>query len=85
MGKPIWLNSQVSTAEYIGCRGERGEVKHLSTPRKESKNDSLSSGERKGNSPNQVGVKACGRCLSGVVGPLLGEAANSPGSYKSAL
>ncbi len=50
MGKPAWGNAQAPLAEYIGQRGERGELKHLSTPRK--KDHSLSSGERKGSSPN---------------------------------
>ena len=34
MGKPGPGNSGSSYAEYIGVGGERGEVKHLSTPRK---------------------------------------------------
>ena len=47
-----------------GAGGERGELKHLSTRRKRNNNDSPSSGERPGNSPNR-------RCLGivGVVGP----------------
>ena len=32
---------------------KRGEVKHLSTPRKRNRRDSLSSGERNGNRPNR--------------------------------
>jgi hypothetical protein len=38
---------------YAG--GEPGELKHLSTPRK--REDSLSSGERTGKSPNRAGVR----------------------------
>ena len=44
--------------------GEPGELKHLSTPR--SREDSLSSGERRGRSPNRGGGTACRRCRSGV-------------------
>ena len=44
---------------------EPGEVKHLSTQRKRKRSDSLSSGERNGNSLN---LDACHR---GVVGPLI--------------
>jgi hypothetical protein len=41
-----------------------GELKHLSTPR--SREDSLSSGERRGRSPNPAGGTACRRCPWGV-------------------
>ena len=34
MGQPIQGHSWISCTEYIGVRGERGELKHLSTPRK---------------------------------------------------
>ena len=34
MGQPDPGNSGSSHAEFIGVRSERGEVKHLSTPRK---------------------------------------------------
>ena len=34
MGQPVSGNSESSCTEYIGIGGERGEVKHLSTPRK---------------------------------------------------
>jgi hypothetical protein len=44
-----------------------GEVKHLSTPR--SREDSLSSGERRGRSPNRPGGTACRRCQYGVGRP----------------
>jgi hypothetical protein len=43
---------------------EPGELKHLSTSRK--REDSRSSGERNGRSPNHSGVRASRRCLSGV-------------------
>jgi hypothetical protein len=34
MGKPVSCNDETSVAEYIGSRGERGELKHLSNLRK---------------------------------------------------
>ena len=34
MGKPSTRHGVLSHTEYIGMRGQRGEVKHLSTPRK---------------------------------------------------
>jgi hypothetical protein len=34
MGKPGGRHGPSSHAEYIGMRGQRGELKHLSTPRK---------------------------------------------------
>ena len=43
--------------ESIAMQGEPGELKHLSTRRKRKKIDFLSSGERKGKSPNRT---ACG-------------------------
>ena len=39
-------------------RGEPGEVKHLSSRRKRNRRDPLSSGERKGASPNRMRAKA---------------------------
>jgi hypothetical protein len=65
MGKPTSL--LVSLNEYIVLRSERGEVKHLSTPRKRNQRDSLSSGERTGISPN-----LCHLFGRGVVGPQYG-------------
>ena len=47
----------VPLAEHIGQRRAPGELKHLSTPRK--RNDSLSSGERKGTSLNRRRLVAC--------------------------
>ena len=34
MGKPGAVNTASPASESIGCRGEPGELKHLSTPRK---------------------------------------------------
>ena len=46
-------NALVTIHEYIVYGGEPGELKHLSTRRKRKKIiDFLSSGERKGKSPN---------------------------------
>ena len=47
LGKP-----KMSISEFIGYRSERPELKHLSKARKRKRSDSLSSGERKGISPN---------------------------------
>ena len=54
--------AQSRCTEHIGTAGERGELKHLSTRRK--REYSPSSGERKGNSPNQTDFGEFG-----VVGP----------------
>ena len=64
MGKPTEGYASVPYLEHIEVRRELGELKHLSSPRK--RDYSLSSGERKGRSPN--------RCLygNGVVGPAKG-------------
>lgn len=51
-GRPV-------TARF-GVRGEPGELKHLSTPR--NREDSRSSGERTGRSPNLTSVRGCCRC-----------------------
>jgi hypothetical protein len=40
------INREVFVAEYIGHKGEPGELKHLSTRRKGHQRDSVSSGER---------------------------------------
>ena len=50
-GNPPGGQAPALLAEKIGWQGERGELKHLSTLRK--REYSLSSGERKGNSPNR--------------------------------
>ena len=41
-------------------RRKPGELKHLSSRRKRKKFDSLSSGERKGKSPNHASAWGCG-------------------------
>ena len=46
-------HEKVFVSEYIGYKGEPGELKHLSTRRKRKKFDSVSSGERTRNRPNQ--------------------------------
>ncbi len=51
MGKPARGNARAACSEHIGVRGEPGELKHLSTRRK--RENSLSSGERKGRSLNR--------------------------------
>lgn len=61
-GETRLVEDQSRCAEHIGTAGERGELKHLSTYRK--REYSPSSGERKGNSPNQHDY-GC----DGVVGP----------------
>ena len=65
-GETRLAEGQSQHTEHIGVLGERGELKHLSTRRR--REYSLSSGERKGRSPNPTSVKDCGRCLLGVVG-----------------
>ena len=55
MGEPTSSNVEVSIHEHIVYGREPGELKHLSTRRNRKKTiDFLSSGERKGKSPNQV-------------------------------
>jgi hypothetical protein len=58
-----WGNPPGATLGTAGTRGARGELKHLSTRR--SREDSLSSGERTGRSPNLSGVRASRRCRIG--------------------
>ncbi len=56
-------------AEYIGyARRTRGTETSKYPEEEKTTCDSLSSGERKGKSPNCVGVTGCSRCLRGVVG-----------------
>jgi hypothetical protein len=62
-GKP-----RTSSSEYIGRGDERSELKHLSRTRKRKRSDSLSSGERTGNSPNSHHVIVCVRYGVGVAG-----------------
>jgi hypothetical protein len=58
-----WGNPPGATPGTALLRGARGELKHLSTRR--SREDSLSSGERTGRSPNHTGVRASRRCRGG--------------------
>ncbi len=53
-GKP-----RIFLSEYIGQKGERRELNHLSNARKRKRSDSLSSGERTGRSPNLYHVSLC--------------------------
>ncbi len=80
MGQPGAGNAASSIGESIAYGRAPGELKHLSTPRKR---DSLSSGERKGRSPNHVHAKAFTRCGRGVVGPVSGEVKLIRGSRRS--
>ncbi len=53
-GETHMRRPHVPHTESIGMRGEPGELKHLSSRRKRKKIfDVLSSGERKGQSPNR--------------------------------
>jgi ABC-type hemin transport system ATPase subunit len=79
MGEPGWGHAQSPASEYIGCRGERREVKHLSTDRKRY---SVSSGERKRMRPNRVCVKLSGVAHAGLW-DLLEESDNSSASKKA--
>ena len=63
MGKPTGGYAPVLYDEHIVVERELGELKHLSSPRK--RNDSLSSGERKGKSPNLNHVKRLGVVVEG--------------------
>ena len=61
MGKPGTGNAVSPAPEYIGSRGERGEVKHLSTPRSRNQFEipSVAASERglaQTNPSNRVGV-----------------------------
>ncbi len=70
MGKPGLGNARSPHTESIGVWGEPGELKHLSSPRKRKRSDSVSSGERKRNSLNPCRVIGRGRCDTGVVGSI---------------
>ncbi len=53
MGKPDTVNPVSLQSEYIGLGGETGGIETSQYPKeKKSNRDSLSSGERKGNSLN---------------------------------
>jgi hypothetical protein len=58
-----------------------GELKHLSTLRK--RDYSLSSGERKGISPNSFSLVACKPMLGEGCKSIDGGLAGAPGSYQS--
>ena len=68
MGKPARGHARAVLGEHIPQDGEPGELKHLSTRRK--RKNSLSSGERKGSSPNRP---ACRAGLEGQTGRRDGE------------
>ena len=74
MGQPGPGNSGSSCTEYIGAGSERGEVKHLSTPRKRNQIEipSVVASER-------GRAQTAGSNSIGVVGAVLGR---SPESYQ---
>ena len=51
--------TKISLSEFIGQRGERRELKHLSSAWKRKRSDSPCSGERKGNSLKSCHVSLC--------------------------
>ncbi len=63
MGEPGQGHAWSPASECIGCRGERREVKHLSTGRKRY---SVSSGERKRSRPNRARAKLSGVACAGL-------------------
>ena len=65
-GMSEWGNPPGARPGTLGAIPKRapGELKHLSTSR--NREDSLSSGERTGRSPNPTGGTACRRCQWGV-------------------
>lgn len=63
MGEPSRSHVRLPVSEFIGCRRERREVKHLSTGRKRY---SVSSGERKRMRPNRMRVKLSGVACTGL-------------------
>src|ERR671929_429927 len=68
MGKPTTGNAVVLAPESIGCVEASWGTETSKYPGKERNLDSLSSGERKGKSPNRYDVIGGSRCRSGVVG-----------------
>ena len=70
MGQPIAGYTAIFSAEFNRRqKAIPGELKHLSNPRKRNHRDSLSSGERRGNSLNShTNASWCG----GVAGPRCG-------------
>ena len=66
-GNPVRLNGVRLPPEHIGrVEGTAGIETSQYRAGKESKSDSLSSGERKGNSLNRAGVKPDGVASSGL-------------------
>lgn len=80
MGEPSLSHVGLPVPEFIGCRGERREVKHLSTDRKRY---SVSSGERKRMRPNRACVKLSGVARAGLWDLLQGS--DSPWTSKKAV
>jgi hypothetical protein len=71
MGKPTSGHALVPRSEYIGPVEGTGGIETSKYPEEEKvNNESLSSGERNGISPNLLRVKALRRCVEGVVGPI---------------
>ena len=70
MGKPSWGHAQLLRSEHIGAVETTGGIETSQYLEEEKTTcDSLSSGERNGNSPNRCGVIALWRCHTGVAGP----------------
>ena len=76
MGQPAWGHAQVPVSQpcfacAVGYEEATGGTETSKYPEEEKvNNESLSSGERNGISPNLCGVKAWWRCHRGVVGPI---------------
>jgi hypothetical protein len=69
MGKPVTRHGVSLRPEHIGPVEGTGGIETSQYPEeKKTKRDSLSSGERNGNSPNLNSVKAWWRCCWGVAG-----------------
>ena len=68
-GNPAGVMPGHRAGEYIACtRRTRGTETSKYPEEEETTCDSLSSGERKGRSPNRGGVTGCSRCPHGVGG-----------------
>jgi len=81
---PEWSNPLGVMPQHpaLIAGGQPGELKHLSTPR--NRNNSPSSGERTGRSPNRVGLS--GRrpyVLAGVVRPVVADLPHCGSPWKS--
>ena len=83
MGKPGTRHGVSLRSERIGLREGTGGIETSQYPEEEESNsDSLSSGERNGNSLNRTGVKPGGVASSGLWEPI--EGAPDPSrSYKA--